>query len=169
MTWWSGRRRRSKYCCLSFADAGRAWRVWPLRRWRGGGDSVPGVSERCWAALEGFVARHISVLVWAFRARGALFNSKSLRPIAQPGLLREPWAYEVRLPSRGLRERTGAPAPRSSTLFGLCAHKIARGGLLLRGTAISGGCRLVLPANAAEKGAVLTHTDGHTLGSQAGS
>ena len=30
--------------------------------------------------------------------------------------------------------------PRSCTLFGLCAHKIARAALLLRGTAISGGC-----------------------------
>ena len=60
---------------------------------------MPGGSERCLAALKGFVARQISVLVWAFRARGALFDSKSLRPIAQHGLMREPWAHKGRLPS----------------------------------------------------------------------
>ena len=76
---------------------------------------MPGGSERCLAALKGFVARQIPVLVWAFRARGALFDSKSLRPIAQPGLLREPWAYKGRLPSHGPRGAHRG-APRSSLL-----------------------------------------------------
>ena len=64
---------------------------------------MPGGSGRYRAALKGFMARQISVLVWAFRARGALFDSKSLCPIAQHGLLQEPWAHKGRLPSCALR------------------------------------------------------------------
>ena len=76
---------------------------------------MPGGAERCLAALKGFVARQISVLVGAFRARGALFDSKSVCPIAQHGLMREQWAYKGRLPSHG--PRGSAPgAPRSCTL-----------------------------------------------------
>ena len=93
---------------------------------------MPGGSGRYRAALKGFMARQISVLVWAFRARGALFDSKSLCPIAQHGLLQEPWAHKGRLPSCALRtEAHCLPAKHAiksgaRTQISALAHPLAR-------------------------------------------
>ena len=125
MTWWSGRRRRSKFvvylallgarppshladaslrapprprpsCLKCYARKSR--RVWrPLRRWRGGCDSVPGGSVRCRAARTPLVAADLRPLGRSYTAEGSRLDLNFACSIAPCTLMRELWACKGRL------------------------------------------------------------------------